>query len=177
MSQQSSYVINMQKYIASKTISPNELRNQGGPPIIESAISFLNKISLSEFSGNTEQEFVKLLNDKTFELVKRLPIKSNHWGSARKVLNLFMRDVTYNTILNKYYNLETVSKLLEIPLDAKTAKMIKKNYKDDKLPNFQSVKNLSPNVNSNYQIAANIIAKKFETHRVDLLLLTELFDN
>ena len=43
------------------------------------------------------------------------------WGTARKCLNIFLRDVTYNVFTRTHYGLDAIQAMLEVPLDSRVA--------------------------------------------------------
>ena len=78
-------------------------------------------------------------------------------GTARKALNIFLRDALYTAYLRKRYKLERAESLLEIPLDSITAKRLHAEL-GSKLPRWPGVRHLTEPVSDVYQEAARRVA-------------------
>ena len=57
-----------------------------------------------------------------------MPKGAQAWGTARKALNIFLRDALYTTYLSKRYGLPRAEASLEIPLDSITAVRLREVY-------------------------------------------------
>jgi|GEM_PF-4970062 hypothetical protein len=65
----------------------------------------LHRVDPQKFSGcKTEAQFKALLDKKTIELKGTLPDKAKkNWGVARKMLNLYLRDMLYYRYLCSHF--------------------------------------------------------------------------
>ncbi len=140
-----------------------------------------------EFLQN--EDYVKGLlgaaNPRTFENTLEYTTEAlsaylprGHWGSARKFLNIFLRDCFYNSYLRKHYKLsERWGSFLEVPLDRQVANRLFNDWinlrrQANQLPQWAGVVNLTEVNSEIYQAAAKEIAeKKYSFHRVHLDLV------
>ena len=105
--------------------------------------------------------FARELNHQTRRIRGRLPNGARRWGSARKVLNIYLRSVLYNAYLSAAYSFGRVEDWLELPLDSYTVKWLRKEYRDlcgEKLPHFPGVAAADFRVYAAYQDAAAEVA-------------------
>ena len=163
-----SFHADMQRYIAVTTVGPSTLRNQGGPGVIEAAQRFLSELDIRTLAVDDENSFLAVLNTTTAELRRRLPLDSQHWGAARKALNLFLRDICYNRFLSRRYSLAVVEPWMEIPLDSLVATALKKRVGRRGLPSWPGLKGLTPHVSLRFQHAARDRADAEGISRVHL---------
>lgn len=105
---------------------------------------------------------------KSTNLVKRVP---THWGAARKFLNLYMREISYNALLREKYHLERIEHLLEVPLDSNVADALQKEKEGVQLPRWPRVIHLTRQTSAQYQSVAEAVAARMRTCRVHLDLL------
>jgi len=156
------------------------LRNQGEKGVIHNARKFLRGLELYKFAEcTTEGLFSALLDEKTKALQESFPPAARNWGAARKVLNLYLRDVLYSRYLCKHFSFNHLEKWLEVPLDSFAAKGIQKDmlkiagfdYRPKTLVNFPGIKHLAREVNQAYQEAAAVIASSRGYARVHLDIL------
>lgn len=159
-------VLQMQCFIAETCIGASSLRGQGASGLIRESRNFFKELDLSSIP--TEQsQFTKWLDRKTERLRGKYSANAQNFGAARKALNLFLRDVSYNVILNRAFGLNPVLSLLEVPVDSFTAKHLKKH--DPTLPaKWSGLKRVTKEHHKEYQYAASMIAKKWKVNRVDL---------
>ncbi|WP_041577838.1 hypothetical protein [Bdellovibrio bacteriovorus] len=180
MSKKTSYFKDHKRRLAKMSISTSAFRRQGKQGLIRFTQNYINeRIDLHTFakalrSGN----YQKYLDKQTLLLVQAAKKYNCRWGTARKGLNIFFRDVLYNS----YFINELKLNLnhgwhLEIPLDSKTMSQIRRLHKSENLqslgfatPQTTSIIALHPENSLKYQIAATAIAKaKYQKHtRVDL---------
>ena len=97
-----------------------------------------------------------------------LPIGARHWGLARKVLNIFLRDCLYTTYLDEAFHLRRSEALFEIPLDSLTATNLKRGTGRGALPPWPGVKHLSKPDSVRFQQATEEEARKRGIARVHL---------
>src|SRR4030042_6343545 len=62
--------------------------------------------------------FIKELDQETEELRKSFCKPAQHWGLARKLVNVFLRDAFYTVYLHDAYALDGAESRLYIPLDS-----------------------------------------------------------
>jgi hypothetical protein len=145
----------MQAHVAN-LLSPSAARRMGPQGTLEAARTFLRQLDLRDFSN--PKSFALSLEAATLLMKDDLPHNARHWGSARKFLNLFLRDATYNYHLREAFDLQRIEKELELPLDSFSAKGVMEEAKNIKLPRWRGVIHLLPEVSDNYQRAASMIA-------------------
>lgn len=158
------------------SVGASALRNQGSSGIIKIAREYFYEININEFINSLDNEDVynNFLDKHTTNLVSKFPENGKSWGGARKGINLFLREVVYNKFFSDYYQLPTQYnefnqkiKFLEVPLDKDVATGI---YEETELvlPRWNSIKDLTPNLSKQYQIAALKIAAKGNFAKVNL---------
>ncbi|MCH7914904.1 MAG: hypothetical protein IH856_18035 [Deltaproteobacteria bacterium] len=163
-----SFYADMQRYIAVTTVGPSALRNQGRPGVIETARRFLSALDIRTLAVNDEKSFLAVLDTTTAKLRQRLPLDSQHWGAARKALNLFLREICYNRFLSHRYSLALLEPWMEIPLDSLVAAALKSHVGRGGLPNWAGLKGLTPPVSLRFQHAAKDWADAEVISRVHL---------
>ncbi len=134
---------------------------------------FLYDADLSTFSDpNT---FPQILDDTTIALKgfvdTALPSNDNlPWGFARKCLNIFLRNSTYSHYLRERYSLWGVESILEVPLDSNVAEGLERDAAKYGLspPRWNSISQLTPTVNADWQAIALAVAQHQNTCRVHL---------
>lgn len=156
------------KRIAVLTIGPSALRNQGAAGVLEKARAYLTRLDPARFVVSEERQFKARLNGHTRALRRTLPKEARRWGAARKALNLFLRDVSYNFYLARAYRMARVRQWLEVPLDASVAKGLRSDPLGANLPRWPGIKDLRPSQSARYQRVAAAIAKEKGIARVDL---------
>ena len=152
-------------------VGASALRNQGAEGVVKTARDFFKKMKIQSFVTQNENQFQKRLDSETDKLLTNFPKRARNWGAARKAINLFLRDVLYNTYLNKYYSFYKVEKYLEVPLDSYTIKGIKEDSKTNSLPKWKGIKYLNLEYSKIFQNLAKDIAKRKGIARVHLDLL------
>ena len=105
----------MQRFIAVNTIGPSVLRNQKSKGVIKAAQDFLAGVDIGAFQCTSEAAFRVVLDGRTEELKQRLPKGARNWGSARKALNLFLREICYNRFLCERHCLSDSEEWMELP--------------------------------------------------------------
>lgn len=158
----------MQRYIAVTAIGPSTLRNQGAPGVIAAAQCFLSNLALRTFTVKNEKAFLAVLDATTNELRRSLPSDSQHWGAARKGLNLFLRDICYNRFLSQRHSMGRLEPWMEIPLDSVVAAALKKHIGKGRLPSWPGLKRLTPSGSFLFQDVARQWADAEHISRVHL---------
>lgn len=152
-----------QRRIAQVAIGASALRGQGKGSI-RAARDFAQTIELRGFAkASNSRRFIQLLDRETRKLQRRLPNQA--WGTARKALNLFLRDVVYSRQLCTS-GLKRIEPWLEVPLDRQVAREIW--TKNPHLSRWTGVKNLRKRDSIAYQSAAAVMANDEGMLRVEL---------
>jgi len=157
--------------LANTTISSSTLRNQGAPGVINQARHFLKNLDLQNFATDNEAIFLKELDKQTDLLRLSFPNKSQHWGPARKAINLFLAETYYHKFVCAGYKLEIVEPFLELPLDSQVGKfLIQESQKrsESDLPQWKGLKYLNAEESKLYQDFARQLAKEKGYARVYL---------
>lgn len=165
------YIALLQQRIANTSVGPSTARGMGPKGTIQAARQFLTDLDLRKLRKRSQSSFATELDAITVELMRFLPRKARHWGSARKFLNIFLRGVIYDCYLCERYKLYTIEPWLEIPLDRQVAKGLGSEPGSEMLPRWRTVTRVSPDENKMFQEFANEIAKLEQTYRVHLDLL------
>ncbi len=132
------------------------------------ARTYLKSVDLKRFGTKKEEAFCTALDISTDELRCALPKGTQKWGLARKVLNIFLRDCAYTIYLSDAYDLLLAEEFFEIPLDSITARELKRACGHGRLPRWPGVKHVTPELSSEFQIAASSEAKKHGIPRLHL---------
>lgn len=162
------YLKLLQRNTAKKSVSASTARRMGPEGTIDAARDFLANIDLSRFQTLNEKDFRNILEQVTCECIKELPQTAQHWGSARKFLNIFLRDVVYNKYLCEAYKLDAIEPWLEVPLDRQVTSALRKVADGHNLPRLESVIRLDSATNRTYQEFASAVANKDGVLRVHL---------
>jgi hypothetical protein len=128
----------------------------------------LKDLDLDSFRAKTEEGFHVRLDAETTRLVKRLPKGARNWGTARKALNIFLRDVLYNHYLRSRHRFDELERWLEVPLDRDVATSLRREREGVDLPRWGTIKGLTPEVNRRFQIVARYVAQRSGMERVHL---------
>ena len=151
-------------HYAISAVGPSVSRNMIRKGDIECIRDFLDRLKLKRF--NDPATFRRALDRATTSLAKLLP--KDRWGAARKFLNIYLRNVTYNHYLRRAYRLERVEHLLELPMDSFAAKQLRKRREGSALPRWKGVIHLTPEASAAYQDAAARVADRASIYRVHL---------
>lgn len=165
------YLDLLHRRIANTSVGPSTARGMGPKGTIKSARDFLCRLSLHRLKVKNQSAFRGVLDQMTKELQTTLPLDAQHWGSARKFLNIFIRNVFYNKYLCEHCDIGHLESWLEVPLDSHVAKGLKGELGGKNLPRWRTVIGLQPKVNKIYQDFALKVAVGKGTYRVHLDLL------
>ena len=135
-------------------------RGRGNVGVVRAARKYLRKMDLSGFGTDDAALFSVALDTRTERLRRRLPRGAQHWGLARKLLNIYLRDCFYCTYLNTEFHLGRAEALFEVPLDSITAHGLKLVAGRGKLPVWPRVRHLSPDVSETFQRFATDLARR-----------------
>jgi hypothetical protein len=160
----------MQRFVANASITQSAVRQGRGHSVqgvMHAAIGFLSELDTSKFAD--PDSFTEALNSYTCNLKDALPDGGQYWGRARKCLNIFLREASYNFLLRTTYGLGNIDALLETPLDSRVAKGLMRDAGKGRLPRWTSIIALTPEQNATYQAVAAEVAKgKYSTLRANL---------
>jgi len=132
------------------------------------ARKFLADMDIAQFCPPNERRFRNVLDRETASLMRALPSGGQHWGLARKLLNIFLRDALYNKYLSHKYKLTTIELWLEIPLDSHVGSLLRLESRPTNLPAWTTIKALAPDMSAKFQSAAQAIANERGIARVHL---------
>jgi len=158
------------------SITTSAVRRQGPKGTKQAAQDFLSESELiTEFSrtGNAKS-FLEMLNRKTLDLQKALPVHEGHggyWGTARKCLNIFLFECSLNRHLYGHYSLARLEGWLEVPLDSLVGTELKKDAQEllgRQIPAWNTIKGLTKETSDIFQAAASDVAAKYGSSRAEL---------
>lgn len=153
--------------VAEGAVGPSAMRNQGNSKVVHHARQYLAAIDLTRFAVKREALFRALLDRHTEQLRRRLPARAKHWGTARKALNLFLRDILYHRYLSEHFKFHLIERWLEVPLDRYVAKGITRSYIGS-LPKWRGIIHVGPEESAEFQRAARQVAKAADIAPVHL---------
>jgi hypothetical protein len=156
----------LQVRTAQAAIGPSTLRNQGGPGVVKAAREALVRVDLARFVTPSREEFGRELNRVTLRIQRKLPPR--RWGTARKALNIFLRDVLYNTYLARDLRFDRVERWLELPLDSYTVEALRRAIPSERLPRWPGVASVNSETYAAFQAAADEVARERRIARVHL---------
>jgi hypothetical protein len=110
------------------------------------------------------------LDKWTKKLQSKFPKGGQHWGTARKCMNIFMRDAIHHVQLRKAYpSLGTLENVLEVPLDRYVATgLLKEEEAVEYALDWDAIIRLTPDVHGRFQNLAEKVADRKKVARVDL---------
>lgn len=164
--------------IANVAISPSAFRNQGKKTTILRTRQILSELDLKVFSRSLRNRTYEKYLDKTTMLVlRKLPKNLDvRWGTIRKGLNIFFRDLAYNSFITKHLSIDSSSLYqLEVPLDSYTGFGIEAdiNKLEGLTIGWTTIRALTPEKSKIFQRAAHRVAKNYFglKNKVDLDLM------
>jgi hypothetical protein len=166
--QDQEFIQTIQSRAARIAVGPSAVRGRGHGGVSKAAREYLRAVRLSRFGTHKKHIFLRALDDGTEGLRLSLPKSAQKWGLARKIINIFLRDCAYTSYLADEYNLMRAEYFFEIPLDSITARALKKSAGRGKHPSWPGVVNVTQELNSIFQVAAQTEAKQFGIARLHL---------
>ncbi len=154
-----------QRRIVNMSISTSAFRSQGKPNTIKSTREILYTLDLNQFKKSLETEsYINYLDIQTkYFLDKLTDTYEVKWGTIRKGLNLFFRDVFYSAFMFKELGLnDSHFAQLEVPLDSYTGLGILEDANKitpTKLK-WTTIKELTPQKSKQIQDFAKIVAEQ-----------------
>jgi hypothetical protein len=150
------------------SVGASTVRGRGNSGVVSASRRYLRQLDLGMFGQPTESSFVKNLDTATEALLNALPRRAQHWGLARKVINIFLRDCLYTTYLDAAFGLRKNEPYFELPLDSITATHLKRAAGRGKLPAWPGVKHLTKSLSAEFQKAAAAEAARRGIPRIHL---------
>lgn len=157
----------IQSRVARVAVGASAVRGRGNAGTVKAARTYLRQVQLAKF-GARPAAFRIALEEETNGLLKSLPRSARHWGLARKLLNIFLRDCSYTTYLESAFRLSRAHAEFELPLDLITATQLKRASGRGTLPKWPGVKHLTPSTSAQFQEAARVIAGRKSISRLHL---------
>lgn len=157
----------LQERIAWLAVGRSTLRKQGAAGMVSAARQFVRELDLRKLALRKESAFLELRDEQTEQLVRRFPVRARrNWGAARKVLNIFLRDVVYSHLLRAAHGLSTIEPWLEMPLDSYSFKGLAEDI--EVTESWPGVKHLKKPLSDRLQESAREVAHRLGTLRVHL---------
>lgn len=157
----------LRRRTASASIGASTARKMGHKGTIAVARNYLATLELADFDCETELEFQAVLDRATDGFVEKI----EHWGAARKFINIFLLNVIYNRFLNDKYILAHTCAWLELPLDSHVAGGLREEPEGISLKSWKTVIGLTQPESREYQDVAAKVAKRIGCERIHLDLL------
>jgi hypothetical protein len=165
----------VKRYLAHAGITQSAVRlgpsSKGVLGMNRTASNFCAEIKLDQLPS--PDEYCGTLDQWTEELRQRFPTGGQFWGTARKCINIFMRDAFYNFYLRDAYSLARFERVLEIPLDGDVAKGLLRENEASLfgLQRWDAIIRVTRDENEKYQRLAAKVADRCGVARVHLDLL------
>jgi hypothetical protein len=156
----------VQANVAQRAIGPSTLRGQGRAGVVRGAREFLGRLDLRPFGAGNGAAFERELDRATERLRLALPRGAQHWGAARKALNIFLRDCADHHLLRARYALHRHEQRFEVPLDRQVALALALEPEGHGLPKWRTIKGLKPATSALYQHVALLSARRRGIPRV-----------
>lgn len=161
-------LVAIQSRAARIAVGASTVRGKGNKGVVGASREYLRRVDLGLFGEPVESRFAENLDAVTAALRDALPRHARHWGVARKVLNIFLRDCLYTTYLSEAHRLRRNEALFELPLDSIMAKELRRAAGRGRLPRWPGVRHLTQELSAIYQNAASAEANRRGTPRVHL---------
>jgi hypothetical protein len=161
----------IQSRTARVAIGASTVRGRGNAGTVAASRQFVRSLPLQRFALDDPSRFAAELDRTTDDLCAALPRNAQHWGLARKILNIFLRDCLYTTYLSEAYQLQRAENLLELPLDSITARQLQLIAGRGVLPRWPGVRHVTADVSARYQAvpAKEANARKIARAHLDAL--------
>ena len=162
------FLLTVQSRAARIAVGASTVRGRGNTGVVAAARKFLRGANLAFFGSADEATFRHALDRMTEDLRKELPGQAQHWGIARKALNIFLRDCLYTSYLAEAHQLHKAEQCFELPLDSITAKHLRRLAGPRTLSPWPGVRHLSPSLSAELQLVAAREARRRGIARVHL---------
>lgn len=174
------FIDHIQRQVSELAVGASALRNQGGSGLIKAARTHFKATNIDLYGAAKDTAaFLQLLDNDTAALQAKFPIGAQHWGAARKAMNLFLRDACYNRFLSSHYGLGRIEQWLEVPIDNDVATGLIDDLRKGTYsmpsgfiaPNWTKIKTLTNTVSASFQIMAQAYSNCLGIARVHVDLL------
>jgi hypothetical protein len=149
----------IQRRTAMVAVGATTVHGAGGAGTVAAARAHLARLNLRRIVVRSEKRFRNALDRETLALARALPRGSRHWGLARKLLNIFLRDALYNVYLSNAYAITRIERWLELPLDSHVGKNLQLEMRGVFVPKWKTIKGLTPNLSASFQAIARTVAE------------------
>ena len=105
------FIAMLQSHAARAAIGGSTVRGKSNKGVEEKAREFLRNMDLAPFGTSNEQAFKSALDRNTEALRCHLPRGAQHWGVARKALNIYLRNCLYTCYLRETFGLDKADRL------------------------------------------------------------------
>ena len=174
------FIDHIQRQVSELAVGASALRNQGGSGLIKSARGYFKALNIDLYGAAKDATaFLILLDNDTTALQSVFPTGAQHWGAARKAMNLFLRDACYNRYLSSHYGLGRIEQWLEVPLDKDVATGLIDDLQAGtysmpsgfRVPNWTKIKALTATASAGFQSMAQTYSNLLGIARVHVDLL------
>lgn len=160
------FLSHIRAYTVRCSVTASAARGQRSPGLVQAARDHLLTVPLQRFGVASQPRFRSALDRETERFVLALPRRARHWGVARKLLNIYLRNALYTSYLSDAHGLRTAESWYELPLDRIVAVALRRTALW--LPRWQGVKHLTPELNARYQDAARAVSAEYAVAPVHL---------
>lgn len=151
----------MREWAAYGSVGPSTVRGPGRAGLGPRLRKLLQHVDLQMLLSCRTGDFSEWLNAETDRLERLASRCNGEWGVVRKVLNIFLRNATYNKHLCEHFQLQRFEPVLEVPLDSYTANGIISLSPLNSLPRWQGLKRLEQDESDQFQNRARDIASEW----------------
>lgn len=161
---------NLRRLAASTAITPSTIQKMGPSGMAAALRRGLSNIDVSWLHSDSEEQFASKLNDTTAMLMAEMSEGVIKWGTARKVLNIFLIKYAYNRHLYEYHQISKMKRWFEVPLDSNVAAGLALDSVKlgVELSEWGTVVGLSAENSEKYQAFAKSEAERRKIFRYDL---------
>ncbi len=162
------FIRTVQSRAARVSVGASAVRGRGNAGTVAASRAFLRCLDLRRFALRDPIGFAAELDRTTRKLCTALPPNAQHWGLARKVLNIFLRDCLYTIYLSKAFHLQRAEEFLELPLDSITERELRRVVGRGVLPRWPGVRHVTPAISAQFQAVAAKEASRCKIPRIHL---------
>ncbi|MFN7559170.1 MAG: hypothetical protein ACK5RX_07400 [bacterium] len=160
-------ICDLRSRVARLAVGASTVRGKGNKGAGEAARKYFLCIDLHEMASCSVATYPLFLDRHTDWMLAKLPEGASRWGLARKLINIYLRDVVYSRHLCDHFRgIAELESLLELPLDSLTGRGL--IDLGASVPPWRGVKALRHEESALYQSAASNIALAHGIARVHL---------
>lgn len=159
----------IQKRVARSCISASTFRNSK-KGTMRNVQGFLGKIELKILQADVNTTFAEQHKKIVTDLQEKLKAVSCscEYGLCVKAVNLFFRDIVTNYYTRVTYDLGSLEKHLQIPIDSKVYKTLYQLVKPNTLPKWCGIARMPEKIHTECQLIAQSIADGRQELRIHL---------